>query len=56
VFLTGSAYRGVGIADVVHQANETAERVLAFLRSASAERTVAAAGPPSAAGTTMEAS
>ncbi len=32
VFLTGSAYRGVGIADVVRQAGETADRVRAYLR------------------------
>lgn len=32
LFVTGSAYRGVGIADVVRQANETAERVRGHLR------------------------
>ena len=32
LFLTGSAYRGVGIADCVRQANETAQRVLVYLR------------------------
>lgn len=31
VFVTGSAYRGVGIADCVRQAGETAERVRAYL-------------------------
>jgi oxygen-dependent protoporphyrinogen oxidase len=31
VFVTGSAYRGVGIADCVRQAGETAERVRAHL-------------------------
>jgi oxygen-dependent protoporphyrinogen oxidase len=39
VFVTGSAYRGVGIADVVRHAGETAERVLEHLRAA--ERTAA---------------
>jgi oxygen-dependent protoporphyrinogen oxidase len=31
VFLTGAAYRGVGIADCVRQAKETADRVAAYL-------------------------
>lgn len=31
LFLTGSAYRGVGIPDCIHQASQTAERVLAML-------------------------
>jgi protoporphyrinogen/coproporphyrinogen III oxidase len=31
VFVTGSAYRGVGIADCIRQGKETAERVAAFL-------------------------
>ena len=31
LFLTGSAYRGVGIPDCVHQAGQTAERVRSFL-------------------------
>lgn len=31
VFVTGSAYRGVGIADCVRQGRETAERVVAYL-------------------------
>jgi oxygen-dependent protoporphyrinogen oxidase len=33
LFVTGSAYRGVGIADCVRQATETADRVAAFLGS-----------------------
>jgi oxygen-dependent protoporphyrinogen oxidase len=32
LFVTGSAYRGVGIADCVRQANDTAQRVLVYLR------------------------
>jgi hypothetical protein len=39
VFLTGSAYRGVGIADCVRQAGEAADRVRAYL-----------AGPPGGVG------
>jgi oxygen-dependent protoporphyrinogen oxidase len=34
LFLTGSAYRGVGIADCVRQGNEAAERVRSFLGTA----------------------
>ena len=33
IFLTGSAYRGVGIADCVRHATETAERVHRYLRT-----------------------
>ena len=33
VFLTGSAYRGVGIPDCVRRAGETAERVRTYLAS-----------------------
>ena len=33
LFLTGSAYRGVGIPDCVRQANETAAKVHAYLRT-----------------------
>jgi oxygen-dependent protoporphyrinogen oxidase len=29
LFLTGSAYRGVGVPDCVHQGTQTAERILA---------------------------
>jgi protoporphyrinogen/coproporphyrinogen III oxidase len=36
LFLTGSAYRGVGIADCVRQGNEAAERVRSFLGAAAA--------------------
>jgi protoporphyrinogen/coproporphyrinogen III oxidase len=32
VFLTGAAYRGIGLADCIRQAKETAERVRAFVR------------------------
>ncbi|MBO6574475.1 MAG: protoporphyrinogen oxidase [Rhodothermales bacterium] len=31
LFLTGASYRGVGIPDVIHHANQTARRVLAYL-------------------------
>jgi oxygen-dependent protoporphyrinogen oxidase len=34
VFVTGSSYRGVGIADCVRQAKDTAERVTAYLNGA----------------------
>jgi len=33
IFLTGNAYRGVGINDCVHQAKETARRVVEFLKA-----------------------
>ncbi len=33
LFLTGSAYRGVGVPDCIYQASQTAERVLASLTS-----------------------
>jgi oxygen-dependent protoporphyrinogen oxidase len=35
-FITGAAYRGIGLADCVRQARETAERVRAYLRDARA--------------------
>jgi oxygen-dependent protoporphyrinogen oxidase len=31
LFLTGSAYRGVGVPDCIHQGTQTAERLLAGL-------------------------
>jgi oxygen-dependent protoporphyrinogen oxidase len=31
LFLTGSAYRGVGVPDCIHQGNQTAERIMASL-------------------------
>ncbi len=39
IFLTGNAYRGVGLADTVGRANDTAERVRAHLAASSPERT-----------------
>lgn len=33
LFLTGASYRGVGLADLVRQARETADRVTTFIRS-----------------------
>ena len=38
VFLTGSSYRGVGIADFVRQANETASRVRGHVTGAGGTR------------------
>ena len=38
IFLTGSAYRGVGIADCVRQARETAHRVMAHLGEGNGSR------------------
>jgi oxygen-dependent protoporphyrinogen oxidase len=32
LFLTGSAYQGIGISDCVHQAELTAEQVLEFVK------------------------
>jgi oxygen-dependent protoporphyrinogen oxidase len=32
LFLTGSAYRGVGIPDCIHQGTQTAQRLMAALR------------------------
>jgi len=32
LFLTGSAYQGIGISDCVHQAELTAEQVLEFIK------------------------
>jgi protoporphyrinogen/coproporphyrinogen III oxidase len=32
LFVTGAAYRGVGVSDCIHQGVETAEKVLAYLR------------------------
>ncbi len=32
IFLTGSAYRGIGISDCIHQAELTAEQVLRFIK------------------------
>ena len=31
-FLTGSAYRGIGISDCIHEAELTAEQVLEFIK------------------------
>jgi oxygen-dependent protoporphyrinogen oxidase len=31
LFLTGSAYRGVGVPDCIHQGHQTAERIMASL-------------------------
>lgn len=39
IFVTGNAYRGVGVADTVRGATETAERVRAHLEAGTAERT-----------------
>jgi oxygen-dependent protoporphyrinogen oxidase len=39
IFLTGNAYRGVGLADTVGRANDAAEAVLAYLAARSPERT-----------------
>jgi oxygen-dependent protoporphyrinogen oxidase len=39
IFVTGNAYRGVGLADTVGRANDTAEAVLAHLAARSPERT-----------------
>jgi oxygen-dependent protoporphyrinogen oxidase len=44
LFVTGSAYRGVGIADCVRQANETAELVRAHLHGEAASRPASADG------------
>ena len=33
LFVTGSAYRGLGIPDCVHQAGQTAQRVLAEMQA-----------------------
>lgn len=33
LFLTGCAYRGIGISDVVHEAEITADKVISFLKS-----------------------
>ena len=44
LFVTGSAYRGVGIADCVRQANETAELVGAHLHGEAASRPAPADG------------
>ena len=41
VFLTGSAYRGVGLADVVRHATETAERVRGSVGDATASAPMA---------------
>jgi oxygen-dependent protoporphyrinogen oxidase len=35
LFVTGAAYRGVGIADCIHQGIQTAEKVLAYLKQSS---------------------
>src|SRR5205814_8777495 len=49
LFLVGSAYRGVGVADCVRQAGEAAERVRAFL--AAPEGASPAADPDRTGGT-----
>jgi oxygen-dependent protoporphyrinogen oxidase len=48
IFVTGSAYRGIGIADCVHQASEAAARVRDFLQlqPAGAGRASGTAGRP----------
>jgi oxygen-dependent protoporphyrinogen oxidase len=38
IFVVGNAYDGVGVADTVRGANETAERVAAFLGAREAVR------------------
>ena len=41
IFVTGSAYRGIGIADCVRQAGETAKDVHGYLEARRSERETA---------------
>ena len=45
VFVTGSAFRGVGIADCVREGRETAQGVVAYLRSGATDRAIGESPP-----------